>query len=61
MDLLATAIGGPFDGIGGSFESAGTVQSIDEEDNASVKFVNGDTHPFPLEKLCKITAEEDDV
>merc|ERR1719264_9649 len=46
--------GGSFDGIGGSFESAGTVQSIDEEDNASVKFVNGDTHPFPLEKLCKI-------
>ena len=31
----------------------GTVQSIDDEDNASVKFVNGDTHTFPLEKLCK--------
>ena len=31
----------------------GTVQSIDDEDNASVKFLNGDTHTFPLEKLCK--------
>ena len=58
---VTSNIGGPFDGNGGSFESAGTVQSIDEEDNASVKFVNGDTHPFPLEKLCKITAEEDDM
>ena len=48
-------------GTTGNHESAGTVQSIDEEDNASVKFVNGDTHPFPLEKLCKITAEEDDL
>merc|ERR1711934_7938 len=31
-------------GVTSNHECSGTVQSIDDEDNASVEFVNGDTH-----------------
>ena len=38
-------------GMTSNRDCLGTVQSIDEEDNASVKFVNGDTHTYL--SVCK--------
>ena len=49
-------------GVTSSQECAATVKSIDEEDNASVIYGDGvTTFTFPLEKLCKISAEEDKI
>ena len=48
-------------GVKNNEECPGTVESIDEEDNANVQFGDVATLTFPLEKLCKISDGKDKI